>query len=77
MNPIVRRVLGESVEAKPLVRSSKPQDILVCPHCQKEVLEKHTYCENGVDYHSDCGGAIAFPKPDPASIPAWLKPYMP
>lgn len=77
MNPILRRVLGESVEALPVIEDTEPVSIHRCPHCKDKIHEKHIYEENGVTYHSDCGKPIKFPAPDPATIPAWLRPYMP
>ena len=66
MNPILRRVLGESIE--PAASRSEPKEIVertrtvtydVCPHCDKEIFEKHTYVdENQQEVHRDCGGAI-------------------
>jgi len=67
----------------PVVHATRPEPYMVCPHCHKEIYEKHTYIDgdfmsgNYIERHSDCGGAIKFPEPDPASIPDWLKPHMP
>ncbi len=80
----IANLLLESADAKPLpvVQATRPEYYDVCPHCHKEIYEKHTYIEgdfmsgNYIERHSDCGGAIKFPDPDPASIPDWLKPYM-
>lgn len=86
MSALARRILGESVPDKnavlPVIETTKPEKIHVCPHCSQEIYEKHTYMEGDImgehiTRHSDCGGAIKFPPIDPASIPAWLKPYMP
>jgi len=43
----------------------------VCPHCQQEIFEKHSYQENGVDFHSDCHNPIEWP-PMSAEDRAWL-----
>lgn len=86
MSALARRILGESVPDKnavlPVIEATKPMKVHVCPHCSQEIYEKHTYIEGDImsayiTRHSNCGGAIKFPSPDPASIPAWLKPYMP
>lgn len=77
MNPIIRRVLGESVEPLPVIQAVREATYMQCPHCRQEIYEKHTFCENGIDHHSDCGKPIKFPPPDPSTIPDWLKPYMP
>jgi len=49
----------------PVIQDTKPMTILRCPHCREEIYEKHSYRENGKDFHSDCGGAIEFPGPSP------------
>lgn len=80
MSPLVRRILGESLpssQALPVIPSTRPLSIFLCPHCQQEIHEKHCYDQDGVSFHSDCGGPIEFPQPDPAHIPAWLQPYLP
>jgi len=50
-----------------------------CPHCNKEIYEKHTYIEGDflgehTTHHSDCGGAIKYPEPDWSKVADWLKP---
>jgi len=88
MSKIVKQMLGESIgdrstaEELPVIEATRPTTYLVCPHCKQEIFEKHTYIDGDirgehVTRHSDCGGAIKFPPPDPATIPDWLKPYMP
>lgn len=82
MNSLVRQVLGESQERKnldevlPVVESTKPVKIHVCPHCSQEILEKHSYVKEGVNRHSDCGGAFTWPKLDPETVVPWLRPYL-
>ena len=76
MSPNVRKVLGESVAVLPVIKGSKPVEVWLCPHCNEQIHEKHTYVSEGIDYHSDCGKPIKFPAPDPATIPDWLKPWM-
>lgn len=46
----------------PVLVMQRSQDYYVCPHCKVEILEKHTYYEEGIDYHNDCGCPIQFPK---------------
>ena len=77
MSPVIRQVLGESAEPLPVIETTRAVKVLQCPHCQQEIHEKHVYVQEGVDYHSDCRKPIRMPAPDPASIPDWLKPYMP
>lgn len=53
----------------------RPVDFEVCPHCQQEIYERHTYTdEDGTERHSDCDGAIK--RPEPTNVPEWLKPFM-
>lgn len=78
MNPLVRQ-LTESAEIRtakdtptPVVVDSRPQEFYRCPHCQQEIHEKHTYVEEGITHHSDCGGAIKFPPTDWSKVsPEW------
>lgn len=54
--------------------------VRVCPHCHKEIYEKHTYIDGDfmsgqyVDRHSDCKGAIIFPESDLTQIADWPRP---
>jgi len=77
MNPVIKRVLGESVDtpALPVIESTKPVKIYLCPHCNEEILEKHTYVQEGIDHHSDCGRPIKWPEPDWSKVSAWLRPH--
>ena len=86
MNPLVRR-LTESAEVAaakaaplPVIVDSRPESFWRCPHCKQEIHEKHMYEENGVEHHSDCGGAIQLPPTDWSKIdPQWralLEPKM-
>lgn len=67
-DPATGRVLKEDANlplALPIVFKDKviPRGTMICPHCEQEIHEKHTYSENGKDFHSDCGGMIEFPAP--------------
>lgn len=58
----------------PVIVDSRPVEFHRCPHCQQEIYEKHIYEENGVDYHSDCKGAIKLPPTDWSKVsPEWRK----
>jgi hypothetical protein len=78
MNRHIQR-LTESAEVRaakdvptPVIVDSKPQEIFRCPHCKDEIHEKHTYVEEGIERHSDCGGAIQWPPTDWSKIdPQW------
>jgi hypothetical protein len=73
-SPQVKR-LCEAVDAKPVVIAQRSVDYHVCPHCNQEIHEKHTYTdESGVEYHRDCGKPIKFPETPLEEIPAWLRP---
>ena len=50
----------------------------VCPHCKKEIHEKHDYTEDGgVTWrHSDCKGLISRPQTPLEEVGEWLRPYV-
>lgn len=50
----------------------------ICPHCKKEIHEKHEYTEDGgVTWrHSECKGLIARPETPIEEISSWLRPYV-
>lgn len=84
MNPLIQRLtesapLGmgkpfRGAPVKPVVVDSRPVEYWRCPHCNNEIHEKHTYVEEGVEYHSDCGGPIQLPPTDWSKIdPQWRK----
>lgn len=78
MNPLIQR-LTESVDTavdkrtpKPVIIDSRPVEYWRCPHCQQEIHEKHTYVHEGIEYHSDCKGAIIPPPYDWSKVdPKW------
>ncbi len=62
MNPLIQKLTeSQAAEPLPVIIDSKPLEFWRCPHCKQEIHEKHTYCVNGMDYHSDCKGAIKLP----------------
>lgn len=69
---VVQEEMKEQV--LPVVVRERKAEYWECPHCKKEIYEKHTYHENGVDHHRDCGGAIKWPEPDWSQVADWLKP---
>ena len=88
MSLTTKRMLGESVEApkpfadsplKKVVEATRPVAYHVCPHCNTEIYERHTWIDGDfmsgqyVERHSDCGGAIEMPETKEEDIPAWLK----
>ena len=78
MNPLIQR-LTESVDSDkskplPVIIDSRPVEIWRCPHCKDEIHEKHTFVKEGIEYHSDCKGAIVPPPTDWSKIsPEWRK----
>jgi len=80
VNPLIQR-LTESDALRtdngtplPVIIEQRSVDYWKCPHCKQEIHEKHTYVEEGIDYHSDCKGAIKFPPTDWSKIdPQWRK----
>lgn len=85
MNPLISRLTESEVPAPkptplPIIQDTRPQTFWRCPHCKQEIFEKHTYCEDGVDYHTECKQPIKFPPTDWSKIdPAWrklLEPHM-
>ena len=84
MNVLIKRLLGESVAAPskdvpmPIIEKTRPETYDVCPHCQQEIFEKHTYIDgdyasgNYVERHSDCGGALKRKPTDWSQVsPEW------
>lgn len=79
MNPLIQR-LTESVDSRPfrgaaiapVIVDSRPVEFWRCPHCKEEIYEKHTYVEEGIERHSDCGGPIQPPPYDWSKVsPEW------
>lgn len=72
MNSTVKKVLGESVQEDqvlPVIESTRPVKIYLCPHCKNEILEKHSYRdEHGVERHCECNGAFTWPPPSPEEL---------
>jgi len=79
MNSMIKRLTESEDQVRtdkstplPVIIDSRPVEFWRCPHCQQEIHEKHTYVNEGVDYHSDCKGAIKFPPTDWSKIsPEW------
>lgn len=59
-------------EVRQVIEAMKPGVAHHCPHCRKEIYEKHTYTEDGIERHSECKGAIKWPPVDWDKIsPEW------
>lgn len=64
MNPLLKRVLGESQEPLEVIEAERKEIYDVCPHCQQEIHEKHVYFQGESHeqaFHSDCKGPIVWP----------------
>lgn len=50
----------------------------ICPHCKKEIYEKHDYTDDGgVTWrHSDCHGLINRPEEPLDDVVDWIRPYV-
>lgn len=79
-------MLGESAESpkpfaaapiKKVIEATRPVPYHVCPHCNQEIHERHTYIDGDfatgeyVERHSDCGGAIELPEANYELAPEW------
>ena len=78
---LAQRMIGESASKPlPVIVEHRQVEFHVCPHCKKEIFEKHTFIdgdfESGqyVERHSDCKGAVIFPEQDYGQIADWLRP---
>ena len=66
-----------SAPIKKVIEASRPVTYQVCPHCNKEIYERHTWIDGDfmsgeyVERHSDCGGAIERPEAKDALAPEW------
>jgi len=66
MNPLIRRIIGESIDENAVIRKQRSEDYSVCPHCHKEIYEKSTYSEDGgATMRHNCGGVVEFPSAPP------------
>jgi hypothetical protein len=82
MDKDLQRIIIESVDAffenaplKMIEKGTRSQEFDICPHCKKEIYEKHEYSEDGgiTFRHSDCKGLIDRPDQPIDDIPNWLK----
>ena len=85
MDKALKRIINESMaqffrEApeKLVERGVREVYYDICPHCKKEIHEKHDYTEDGgVTWrHSDCKGLIARPQTPLEEVSDWLRPYV-
>ena len=62
---------------KKVIEADRPVTYQVCPHCNTEIFEKHTYIDGDfmsgeyVERHSDCGGPIEMPESNCELAPEW------
>ena len=80
MRQLIRECISEVLsESLPVIEDYRQEKYYRCPHCKKEIHEKHDFLdENGVTRHSDCGGAFKWPPVDPNTIsPEWREALLP
>lgn len=77
INETIDEVFAEDPE-KMVERGVREVYYDICPHCKKEIHEKHEYTEDGgiTWRHSDCKGLIARPETPLEEIVFWLRPYV-
>lgn len=65
----------EDAPAKMIEKGNRTVTYDVCPHCKKEIYEKHEYTEDGGKTwrHSDCRGLIERPEEPLENFPEWLR----
>ena len=73
----IAKTFAESPE-KLVERGVREIQYDICPHCKKEIYEKHEYTEDGgVTWrHSDCKGMISRPETPLDQVASWLRPYV-
>ena len=85
MNKDLKKVINETIEEffdnapeKLIERGSREVYYDICPHCKKEIHEKHEYTEDGgVTWrHSECKGLIARPDTPLEEVSYWMRPYV-
>ena len=83
MDKDLKRIINEMVEAffnsapmKMVEQGTRPEYYDICPHCKKEIYEKHEFTEDGgVTWrHSDCKGLIDRPEEPLENFAEWLRP---
>jgi len=85
MDEDLKRLINETVEQffdnspiKMIEKGTRTVEYDICPHCKKEIFEKHEYTEDGgVTWrHSDCHGLIDRPEEPLESFDGWIQPYI-
>ena len=85
MDKDLKRVVDETIlevfkdaSEKLVERGVREIQYDICPHCKKEIYERHEYTEDGgISWrHSECKGLIARPATPMEQISDWFKPYV-
>lgn len=81
LNKIIQESLNEFFNSAPMKvveRGERKQFYDICPHCKKEIYEKHEYTEDGgVTWrHSDCKGLIERPEEPIENFAEWVRPSL-
>lgn len=68
----------ESAPMKMVERGERIQTYDICPHCKKEIYERHEYTEDGGKTwrHSECKGLIDRPEQPLEEFAKWLQPII-
>jgi len=85
MDKDLQRVINETIieffensPIKMVEKGTRVEEFDVCPHCKKEIYERHEYTEDGGKTwrHSECKGLIDRPPIDPNTVAPWLRKYL-
>lgn len=68
----------DNAPMKMVEKGSRTVTYDICPHCKKEIFEKHEYTEDGgVTWrHSDCHGLIDREQLPIDNFSDWLRPFI-
>lgn len=82
MDKDLKKLIAETIEeffenapVKMIEKGVREETFDVCPHCKKEIYERHEYTEDGGKTwrHSECKGLIQRPPLPPEELEAWKK----
>jgi len=81
LKKLILETVNEFFENSPIKmveRGERTEYYDICPHCKKEIYEKHEYTEDaGMTWrHSDCKGRIDRPEEPLDNVAEWLRPYV-
>jgi len=85
MDEELRQLINETIQKffdnapmKMVEKGSRTVTFDICPHCKKEIFEKHEYTEDGglTWRHSDCHGLIEREPISLDTVNSWLRPFI-